>query len=100
MIRSLLVAVDSSAHAKAALEHAVGLAGAYQARITGLNVLDVRYVEMPPYLDYAYSFEAVPPAPIWSRSSWPPPMWCSQASRPGQHQRLSPRARRIWWSWA
>jgi nucleotide-binding universal stress UspA family protein len=60
MIRSLLVAVDSSAHAKAALEHAVGLAGTYKARITGLNVLDVRYVEMPPYLDYAYSFEAVP----------------------------------------
>ena len=62
MIRSLLVAVDSSAHARAALEHAVGLAGACQARITGLNVLDIRYVEMPPYLDYAYSFEAVAPA--------------------------------------
>jgi nucleotide-binding universal stress UspA family protein len=24
-------------------------------------VLDVRYVEMPPYIDYSYTFEAVPP---------------------------------------
>jgi nucleotide-binding universal stress UspA family protein len=62
MIKSLLVAVDSSASAEAALEHAVGLARACQARITGLNVLDIRYVEMPPYIDYAYTFEAIPPA--------------------------------------
>jgi len=61
MIKSLLVAVDSSAHAQAALEHAVSLAGAYRARILGLNVLDIRYVEMPPYLDYSYAFGAVPP---------------------------------------
>ena len=52
MIKSLLVAVDSSAHARVALEHALDLARAYQARVTGLNVLDIRYVEMPPYLDY------------------------------------------------
>lgn len=61
MIKSLLVAVDSSAHAQAALEHAVELAGLYQARVTGLHVLDIRYLEMPPYLDYSYAFEAVPP---------------------------------------
>jgi nucleotide-binding universal stress UspA family protein len=61
MIKSLLVAVDSSAHAQAAREHAVELAGLYQARVTGLHVLDVRYLEMPPYLDYSYAFEAVPP---------------------------------------
>jgi nucleotide-binding universal stress UspA family protein len=60
MIKSLLVAVDSSAHAEAALQHAISLAGPYQARITGLNVLDIRYAEMPPYLDYSYAFEAVP----------------------------------------
>ncbi len=61
MIKSLLVAVDSSAHAQAALEHAVELARLYQARVTGLHVLDIRYLEMPPYLDYSYAFEAVPP---------------------------------------
>ncbi len=61
MIKSLLVAVDSSAHAQAALEHALELSKAYQARLTGLYVLDIRYLEMPPYLDYSYSFEAVPP---------------------------------------
>jgi nucleotide-binding universal stress UspA family protein len=61
MIKSLLVAVDSSAHARAALEHAVELGKAYQARVTGVYVLDIRYLEMPPYLDYSYTFEAVPP---------------------------------------
>jgi nucleotide-binding universal stress UspA family protein len=61
MIRSLLVAVDSSAHAQAALEHGVELAGLHQARVTGLHVLDVRFLEMPPYMDYSYAFEAVPP---------------------------------------
>ena len=61
MIKSLLVAVDSSAHARAALEHAVELGRAYEARVTGLHVLDIRYLEMPPYLDYSYTFEAVPP---------------------------------------
>jgi nucleotide-binding universal stress UspA family protein len=61
MITSLLVAVDSSAYARASLEHAVALSGAYTARVTGLYVLDIRYVEMPPYVDYSYTFEAVPP---------------------------------------
>ncbi len=61
MIKSLLVAVDSSAHARAALEHAIELGTAYDARVTGLYVLDIRYLEMPPYLDYSYTFEAVPP---------------------------------------
>jgi nucleotide-binding universal stress UspA family protein len=61
MIGSLLVAVDSSAYARAAEEHAAALAAAYRARVTGLYVLDMRYVEMPPYVDYSYTFEAVPP---------------------------------------
>ncbi len=61
MIKSLLVALDSSTHAHAALEHALELGRAYEARLTGLHVLDVRYLEMPPYLDYSYTFEAVPP---------------------------------------
>lgn len=61
MMKSLLVAVDSSLHAQAALEHTVELAGLYQARVTGLHVLDVRFLEMPPYLDYSYAFESVPP---------------------------------------
>ncbi len=62
MIASLLVAVDSSGYARPAQEHAVALATAYRARVTGLYVLDIRYVEMPPYVDYSYTFEAVPPA--------------------------------------
>jgi nucleotide-binding universal stress UspA family protein len=62
MINSLLVPLDSSAHARAAVEHALELGKAFQARVTGLHVLDVRYLEMPPYLDYSYTFEAVPPA--------------------------------------
>jgi nucleotide-binding universal stress UspA family protein len=61
MIKSLLVAVDSSAYAQSALGHAIELCKAYQARVTGLYVLDIRYLEMPPYLDYSYTFEAVPP---------------------------------------
>ena len=61
MIKSLLVPLDSSAHAGAALEHAIELGKVYQARLTGLHVLDIRYLEMPPYLDYSYTFEAVPP---------------------------------------
>lgn len=61
MIKSLLVAMDSSAYARAALDHALELAKVYEARVTGLHVLDVRYLEMPPHLDYSYSFEAVPP---------------------------------------
>jgi nucleotide-binding universal stress UspA family protein len=61
MIKSLLVAVDSSVYGKAVLEHAMELGKAYRARLTGLYVLDIRYLEMPPYLDYSYAFEAVPP---------------------------------------
>lgn len=66
MITSLLVPVDSSVHAQAALEHAVAMGKTYGARLTGLYVLDIRYLEMPPYLDYSYTFEAMPPtlAPI------------------------------------
>ena len=64
MIRSLLVPVDSSAHARAALDHALALGKVYRARLTGLYVLDIRYLEMPPYLDYSYTFEAVPPTMV------------------------------------
>jgi nucleotide-binding universal stress UspA family protein len=61
MIKSVLVAVDASAYAQAALEHAVELSKVYEARVTGVYVIDIRYLEMPPYLDYSYTFEAVPP---------------------------------------
>jgi nucleotide-binding universal stress UspA family protein len=64
MIRSLLVPVDSSADARAALDHALALGKVYRARLTGLYVLDIRYLEMPPYLDYSYTFEAVPPTMV------------------------------------
>jgi nucleotide-binding universal stress UspA family protein len=61
MIRALLVAVDSSLYARSAIEHAIELGRCSQARLMALHVLDVRYLEMPPYLDYAYVPEAVPP---------------------------------------
>ncbi len=61
MITSLLVAVDSSVYARSAQEQAVALGKAYHARVTGLYVLDIRYVEMPPYVDYSYGFVEVPP---------------------------------------
>jgi nucleotide-binding universal stress UspA family protein len=57
MIKSLLVAMDASAYAQTALTQAIDLAKAADARLTALNVVDVRYAEMPPYLDYSYSFE-------------------------------------------
>lgn len=59
MIKSLLVPVDSSKYAKSALQHALALAGPYSAGLTGLYVLDVRFLEMPPYLDYSDTFEHV-----------------------------------------
>jgi nucleotide-binding universal stress UspA family protein len=61
MIKSLLVGVDSSVYARAAVEHAIELGKVFGARVTGLHVLDIRYVEMPPYVDYSYAFEPVPP---------------------------------------
>ena len=64
MIKSILVPVDASAYARAALEHGVELAKLYRARVTGLYVLDIRYLEMPPSLDYSYTFEAVPPTVV------------------------------------
>lgn len=64
MISSILVGVDSSAYGRAALDHAVDLAATYKANLVGLHVLDVRYLEMPPYLDYSYAFEAVPPVVV------------------------------------
>jgi nucleotide-binding universal stress UspA family protein len=60
MIKSILVAADASAHAVAARDQAVELARLYGARILGVHVLDVRLLEMPPYLDYSYPFETIP----------------------------------------
>ncbi len=57
MIKSLLIAMDASGYAQTALAQAIELAKASDARLTGLNVVDVRYAEMPPYLDYSYSLE-------------------------------------------
>jgi nucleotide-binding universal stress UspA family protein len=60
VIRTILVGVDGSAHAGAARDHAVALARLYQARVVGLHVLDVRLVEMPPFLASAYVVETAP----------------------------------------
>ncbi len=62
MIKSILVGVDASAQAAAAREHAVELARAYQARVVGVHVLDVRLLELPPYLEYSY--EGIPLVPM------------------------------------
>ncbi len=60
MIKSILLAADASQHAVVARDQAIALAKAYGAKITAVNVLDVRLLEMPPYLDYAYPFETIP----------------------------------------
>lgn len=60
MIKSILLASDASQHALGARDQAFLLAKAYGAAITAVNVLDVRLLEMPPYLDYAYPFETIP----------------------------------------
>jgi nucleotide-binding universal stress UspA family protein len=52
VIKSILVATDASPHAMAARAQALQIARRYEARLVGLYVLDVRLVEMPPYLDY------------------------------------------------
>lgn len=62
MIKSIMVGVDASAPAAAAREHALRLAQAYEARVVGLHVLDVRLLEMPPYLEYSY--EGIPLIPM------------------------------------
>lgn len=53
MIGSILVPVDASAFAKSATKQALTIAQAYRGQVTGLNVLDARLLEMPPYLDYS-----------------------------------------------
>ncbi len=62
MIKSILLAADASEHAVGAKNQAFALAAAYGAKIVAVNVLDVRLLEMPPYLDYAYPFETIPVA--------------------------------------
>lgn len=64
MIKSILVAVDASPYADVAREHAIALANLYGARVVGLHVLDVRLLEMPPYLDYTYEGIPLTPMPL------------------------------------
>lgn len=60
MITSILLAADASRHALTARDEAFALAEVYKAKVVIVNVLDVRLLEMPPYLDYAYPFESIP----------------------------------------
>lgn len=64
MIKSIMVGVDASAPAAAAREHALRLAQKYEARVVGLHVLDVRLLEMPPYLEYSYESIPLIPMPV------------------------------------
>lgn len=64
MIKSIMVGVDASAPAAAAREYALRLAREYQARVVGLHVLDVRLLEMPPYLEYSYEGIPLIPMPV------------------------------------
>lgn len=59
MIKSILLAADASRHAVTARDQAIVLAKAYDAKLIAVSVLDVRLLEMPPYLDYAYPFETI-----------------------------------------
>jgi nucleotide-binding universal stress UspA family protein len=65
MIKSILVALDGSQHADAALDYGLWLAGRLRAKITGLHVIDIVSIEgsffhdvsgslgFEPYLDFA-----------------------------------------------
>lgn len=67
MIKSILVALDGSEHAEAALQHALWLAGRLRATVLGLHVIDVVSIEglgfrlhdisgslgFEPYLDFS-----------------------------------------------
>src|SRR4026207_670597 len=65
MIKSILVALDGSEHADAALQHALGRAGRLRATLLGLHVIDVVSIEgsflhdisgslgFEPYLDFS-----------------------------------------------
>lgn len=64
MIKSIMVGIDQSAPAAAAREYAVLVARAYGARVVGLHVLDVRLLEMPPYLEYSYEGIPLIPMPV------------------------------------
>lgn len=64
MIKSIMVGVDASAPAAAAREYALRLGRVYQARVVGLHVLDVRLLEMPPYLEYSYEGIPLIPMPV------------------------------------
>lgn len=59
-MKSILVAVDGSAHSAAAREHAAALARLYGAHVVGLHILDVRVVQMPPVFSSAYVVETPP----------------------------------------
>ncbi|MGH7288444.1 MAG: universal stress protein [Myxococcota bacterium] len=65
MIKSILVALDGSEHADAALQHALWLAGRLEATVVGLHVIDIVSIEgsflhdisgslgFEPYLDFS-----------------------------------------------
>ena len=64
MIKSILVAADGSAHARAARELALSLASAFEARVTGVHVVDVRLLEQPPFVVGAYPVETIAPSQL------------------------------------
>ncbi len=64
MIKSILVAADGSGHARAARELALSLASAFEARVTGVHVVDVRLLEQPPFVVGAYPVETIAPSQL------------------------------------
>ena len=63
MIKSILVAVDGSEYARAAREYAVGLAKGYDAKLVGLYVIDVRVLQMPPFMSPIFPVETIASPP-------------------------------------
>src|SRR5437879_9073371 len=71
MIKSILVALDGSEHANAAVEYALWLAERLRATVTGLHVLDIVSIEgsffhdisgslgFEPYLDFSSKMREV-----------------------------------------
>lgn len=64
MIKSILVALDGSVHAIGARNLALRMARLYGAKITGLHVVDVRLLEVPPFMTGAYPVDTASASPL------------------------------------
>lgn len=70
MIKSILVPTDGSDHSRAALDYAISLARAYQARILLMSVVDIRQVDGPFVRDMSSASDAGLAVHVAAISAW------------------------------